>query len=406
MANTTGTPPVPVLILGTHITALGVLRILTEHGIPCQVLDETSDIIVRSRWYRPAERLLAETPDSAVLAGHLESLRIPRAVVIACSDRWSRALSGLPGELRHRFMTSMPSRETVELFVDKDRFTALVDRLGIPHPRTLLLRNVDDLDKASDEDLRVGFLKPTESQRYYLRFGTKGSFVHDRETARRLISQARDLELTFMLQEWIPGEVSNTILLDGFVDRQGTVRAMVARRRLRMDPPRIANTALDRTIPLREVAEAADATRAILAEVGYRGIFNIEFKHDARDGRFKVIEVNARPFWLIAHIARAGADLPFMAYRDAQDLPVPEVPSYQAGRYGMYEVPEIAALLRAWGSFRRPTGPVLAPWLRGDHTLLWWRDPAPGLVDLGHSSRNRIAGMVARLRSRRPGATT
>ncbi len=46
-----------------------------------------------------------------------------------------------------------------------------------------------------------------------------------------------------MLQEWIPGNMSKTILIDGFVDREGTIKTIVARRRVRMDPPRIANTA-------------------------------------------------------------------------------------------------------------------------------------------------------------------
>lgn len=401
MSTRQGASRLPVLILGTHITALGTLRILNEHGISCQVVDETSDMITRSRWYRPAERRLVETPDSDVLARFLETLSMPQAVVIACSDRWTRALSGIPAELRQRFMTSMPSRDTVELFVDKDRFTSLVDRLGIPHPRTLTLRSVADLEKATDDDLREGFLKPTESQRYYLRFGTKGSFVRDREAARQLIEEASDLNLTFMLQEWIPGGMSSTILFDGFVDRHGTVAAMVARRRLRMDPPRIANTASDVTIPIDEVAEPAAAARAILAEVGYRGVFNIEFKHDDRDGTYKVIEVNARPFWLIAHIARAGVDLPYMAYLDAQGLPVPQTAPYQVGRYGMYEIPEVAALIRAWTSFRRPNGPVIAPWTRGDHTLLWPRDPMPGLVDFWRSARRRVATTVAQARTRR-----
>jgi predicted ATP-grasp superfamily ATP-dependent carboligase len=165
---------------------------------------------------------------------------------------------------------------------------------------------------------------------------------------------------------------------------------MLARRRLRMDPPKISNTAVDVTIPLADAGPAVDMIRAILREVDYRGVFNVEFKFDERIGGFKVIEVNARPFWLIAHVAAAGLDLPWMSYLDAQELPVPTPPPYRIGRYGLYEIPDVAALLRAWGSLRRPTGPVLAPWLRGDHTLLWWKDPLPGGADIWRSVRRRL----------------
>ena len=46
-----------------------------------------------------------------------------------------------------------------------------------------------------------------------------------------------------------PGEPAKTILIDGFVDRTGKIPGMVARRRVRMDPPRLANTCSDVTIP-------------------------------------------------------------------------------------------------------------------------------------------------------------
>lgn len=392
----------PVLIFGAHITALGVLRVLEAHGITSYVVDDTRDIIVRSRWYRPAERTLAETSDSDELADFLRSLRLPSAVLMPCSDRWTRAVAGLPTDVRERFPASVPPVAAVEQFTDKGRFQALTDRLGIPHPATRLIRTLADLDLATDAELADGFLKPTESHHFHRHYGTKGSFVHSREEATRVVEQATALGVALMLQEWIPGEPSASILVDGFVDRSGRLVSMLARRRLRMDPPKISNTALDVTIPLAEAGEATEMIRAILHEVAYRGVFNVEFKYDERIDRFRVIEVNPRPFWLIAHVAAAGVDLPWMGYLDAQGLPVPTPPPYLVGRYGLYEVPDVAALLRAWSSLRRPTGPVIGPWLRGDHTLLWWSDPLPGGADLWRAVRRRLAAAARGGRAARP----
>ena len=401
MATVPPTPRDPVLIFGAHIAALGVLRLLAERGIQSYVVDATSNVIVRSRWYRPAERTLPETSDTEALDRFLQSLQMPRAVLIACSDQWALAVAGLPAETRQRFPASIAPREAVERLVDKNGFRALVDRLDIPRPRTLLIRGPADLDLATDDDLANGFLKPTESHRHNRRFGTKGFFVDSRAAALRRVEQASAAGITFMLQEWIPGNMSKTILIDGFVDREGTITAMVARRRVRMDPPRIANTCSDVTIPLAEVSECMAPLRTLLTAVDYRGIFNVEFKFDERDGQFKIIELNPRPFWLIGHIARAGVDLPWMSYLDAQELPVPAPAPYQTGRYGMYEILDATAIARAWSAFRRPEGPVLGPWLSGDRALFWWSDPLPAVSGVGQILGRRLDRMLGRFRASR-----
>ncbi len=398
MATQRPTPPVPVLIFGPHITALGVLRRLAERRVPSYVVDSTSNIIVRSRWYRPTQPTLLETSDSATLARFLESLDLPRAVLIPCSDQWTLAVAGLPTELRQRYPASVPPRAAVEQFVDKDRFRALVDRLDIPRPRTALIHDPADLDRATDEDLANGFLKPTESFRHNRHFGTKGFFIESRAQAVRLVEQASAAGITFMLQEWIPGDMSKTVLIDGFIDRDGTVTTVMARRRVRMDPPKLANTSSDVTIPLDQVREAVASARRLLGDVDYRGIFNVEFKFDERDGLFKIIEVNPRPTWFVGHIARAGLDLPWLSYLDAQELPLPEPAPYQLGRYGLYERLDAAAVFRAWRSRRRPEGSVLRPWLKGDHVLFRWNDPLPGIADMSQSLGRRMGRTVGRYR--------
>ena len=398
MPSVPATRDVPVLIFGAHLAALGVLRVLARHGIPTYVVDDTTNVIVRSRWYRPAERTLAETSDPAVLAEYLGSLELPRAVLIACSDQWALAVSGLPAELRERFPASIAPHAAIEQFVDKDRFRGLVDRLGIPRPKTIPIREPADLELASDEDLAVGFLKPTESHLNNRHFKTKGFFVESREDAERRVARARAAGITFMLQEWIPGDESKTVIIDGFVDRHGDVRALHARRRVRMDPPRLANTSCDVTIPLTELDACMPAVRTLLEATDYRGIFMIEFKFDERDGLFKIIELNARPFWLIGHVERAGVDLPLMSYLDAQELPVPAPPPYQVGRYGMYEILDATAILRAWRHLRRPAGSVLRPWLRGDRALFWFRDPMPALGGIGQSVGRRVERVLERIR--------
>lgn len=400
MASSLPNPPVPVLILGADIGPLGLLRRLARRGIPCFVADRTSDMITRSRWYRPASHTIPETRDSAVLADYLRGLDLERAVVIGASDRWALAAAGLPDDLRSRFMTSAPTRDTVEQFVDKDRFRALVERLAIPAPRSLHLDGPDDLSELTDAELERGFFKPTDSQLHRDHFHTKGSFTRSRAEAVSLLERASAAGVRLIYQEWIPGPMEATLLFDGFVDRDGKVRGIVARRRLRVQPEPIGNTCASVTIPLDEVRQPVEDVRRLLAEVAYRGAFNVEFKLDASDGLYKILEVNARPAWYCGPIAGAGVDIVWMVYLDAQSLDVPDAPAYAVGRRGVVEARDARAIIAALRSRRWPHGSVLRAWLFGDRTHFWWSDPMPAFNGLFRAVRRRFGGAPPRSASK------
>ncbi|MGD8929019.1 MAG: ATP-grasp domain-containing protein, partial [Lysobacterales bacterium] len=63
--------------------------------------------------------------------------------------------------------------------------------------------------------------------------------------------------------------------------------------------------------------EIESLARAFLAGTRYRGLANIEFKRDARDGRPRLIEFNVRGASQLALAVDSGIDLPYTAYADA-----------------------------------------------------------------------------------------
>jgi predicted ATP-grasp superfamily ATP-dependent carboligase len=388
--------------LGSHLTGLSVLRLLAAHGIPAYAADGKQDMMARSRWYRPADRLLEETSDSDRLAEYLTGLPLERAVLMPCSDTWMRAVSGLPAELRERYPTGVPARTSVEALIDKEQFRELLACLDIPRPRGFLVNDEADLAAASDSEIEGGFLKPTDSQLFAARFGGKGFWARNRSQATRRFREARDAGVVLMLQDWIPGGASHIVQVDGFVDRSGDIAGLLARRRIRMEPPRLGNTSSSVSIPLADVAEPVAHTRRIIEAVQHRGVFSAEFKYDSRDGQYKILEINARPYWYIAHTAAAGLDLVWMWYLDALELPVPRMTSYRVGVAGLYEINDAIALKRSWSSHRRLDGPVMRTWLTGRRVMFWWRDPWPGLTEVAAAIRQRI---VRNTRNQNPSAS-
>ena len=51
----------------------------------------------------------------------------------------------------------------------------------------------------------------------------------------------------------------------------------------------------------------------------------MEFKLDPRDGRYKLLDVNARTWGYHTLGAHAGVDFPYLLYRSATGHPVPSV---------------------------------------------------------------------------------
>ncbi len=72
------------------------------------------------------------------------------------------------------------------------------------------------------------------------------------------------------------------------------------------------------------VQEVVDAALQLLRAFGYHGLSQVEFKRDARDGRYKLMEINPR-LWQWHGLATAcGVDLPRIAYADLTGDTPPE----------------------------------------------------------------------------------
>ena len=71
-----------------------------------------------------------------------------------------------------------------------------------------------------------------------------------------------------------------------------------------------------------------------LKEIKYNGIFDAEFKLDHRDGLYKLIEINARPWWQNALPTKCGMNIIKAAYDHAAGNTAAEV-LHQDYRYGI-----------------------------------------------------------------------
>jgi D-aspartate ligase len=363
----------PIIALGGGITLAGALSVLHRAGIHAYAICPENDFVRHSRWYRPLA-LQHPDPKPKNLEAVLETLPLGEAVLLACSDDWLRAVAALPSRIAARFRSSTPGSHNVETMVDKWRFAQLLSSLRIPHPQTRILSSAAEFDELNDVEGAI--LKPVSSVEFAVRYGVKGYITETREQARSLL---RRLEFPILLQEFVPGPPDAGYFLDGFRDRKGAIKGLFARRRLRMFPPRLGNSTFVASVPLDELHSAVFSLEYLLDEIKYRGIFSAEFKLDPRDNSFKLIEINARPWWYVEFAARCGVDVCSMAYHDALDLPVEAATTYEVGRTCVYAPNDFRSVRDAAPGERSGWWSVLRSWMRADGIGFHWNDPGPAL---------------------------
>ncbi|HEV7596298.1 MAG TPA: hypothetical protein VGO33_14975 [Gemmatimonadaceae bacterium] len=370
------------------MTLLGVIRALAEAKIDVLALPDTQGAARASRWFRAApSSFSALTPGT--LSHALESLP-SSTVLMPCSDQWVRAVAGLPEQTRTRYPASIASVETIDVLVDKNLFRRILDRLELPHPATRLIRSAEDLSAVPDSMLGSSFLKPVSSQEFFARFGVKAFRTAGREGALSRLGQCIDAGLEMMLQEYIPGPPTNHYFIDGFVDRDGIVRARFARRRLRMSPPDFGNSTLMESVPVSDVRTGAATLDKLFASLRYRGIFSAEFKKDERNGTFNLIEVNARPWWYVEFAARCGVNVCDLAVHDALGESVETITHYELGRRCVFPYYDADALRAEIAGGRMGLLGAIRSWLGPYQPIFRWSDPLPALGEIARLGRRRL----------------
>lgn len=391
----------PALVLGyPESTVLGVIRILGRKGIPHVDVGTRGSFVSYSRWHRTWPNPREKDPSPASLQQLLAALPVERMVLIPCADQWVAAVTDLNPALAPRFPASVAPPETVRILLDKGRFAEAAAQFGIPHPRTIRLRSQDDLASVPDAVFRDMFIKPCNSKAFLTHYGVKAMRFDDRTEARAFVADAQRAGLELLLQEHIPGPAPHNYRLSGFVDRMGTICASFAYRSLRRHPRdfRGQGGACVMSIPLEEMDGAVRAVHRLLGAVRYRGVFNAQFKYDARDRLFKLLEVNPRPWVWVGFAMACGVDVIEMAYRDALGLSVKPVTEYKVGRYALDPFTDLAAGWRMLCEGRLTLGAWLRSWW-GAARLSNWDDPGPALV----STVTGVRSVVRRwLRIRQP----
>ena len=359
----------PVLILGGKENALSLVRNLGREGITVRVSgDPSASWAMASRYCSDAFRVPSDRkpadywqelllgPDSAHLHGH---------ILIPCGDDSIDFLARNTDKLAQHYLLDDAAPEQRLNMLDKQRTLELAAKVGTAAPKFWNIDADTDLEAIRSQVEFPVMVKPLNTVDFYRIFRRK-LFIIEKDYAEVIekvrLSQQHDQAV--MIVEMIPGPDSLLSSYYTYIDKDGKSLFHYTKRVLRRHP-------VNRGGATYHVAEwlpdTAAAGQHFFAGTGFRGLGNIEFKHDVRDGKLKIIEVNARFTAAQELLVHSGAPIDLILYCHLTGQKLPQFSSYKQSLIFWYPLRDFLAFME----LRR----------RNELTLMqWWRSWFPRRV--------------------------
>jgi D-aspartate ligase len=352
----------PIVIFGLsrglfHHGALGIARSAGRLGIAVHRIGRESHAPARlsrySRgWSRVPERA---TADQILELLHAHRQRIGRALLIPIDDAASVFVDEHSQALEPDYLFPRQPSGLAQALSSKREMYELCVKHDIPTPASAFPQSETELLKHAESGSFPTVLKcinagdaPVGAPRV--------AIVNDADALVAAYHEMKSPDKpNLMVQEYVPGSPETIWMFNGYFDHDSQCRAGFTGKKIRQTPPYTGATTLGVCLNNATVEEA---TVRLMAAIGYRGILDIGYRFDQRDGQYKLLDVNPRiggTFRLF--VGDNGVDVLRAMYLDLTGQEVPPAKPPQGRRW----------FVQPWD-----LASSIAYWRRGDLTLLQW----------------------------------
>ncbi|WEX08848.1 ATP-grasp domain-containing protein [Chelativorans sp. AA-79] len=373
--------PRGVAILGGAHGTLALARSLGRRGVPVWLI--TNDNPLPS-WSRHVHRTLRW--QGAADPGSVPFLRAAAAehglegfLLVPAADAEVRLVAQSVEALSAAYNIALPGWERLKWVCEKPLLYRRAAELGVDVPPTYEFSSVEEAARAEIRfpvvlKPNMGGGRDSFSRAKVARADDKDGFL----AAYREAAGQIGLD-NVVVQELIPGGGESQFSYAALWS-EGRPVAEFAARRGRQYPVDFGYTST--FVEVVEEPRVLEAARHILGDIGYHGLVEVEFKHDARDDRMRVLDVNPRPWSWFGLAAAAGVDLGAMLWDVAEGRDVAAKAARRKVSW-MYLVRDAAAGSRLVATRRLRAG----DYFRSFATVRAWAafsasDPMPGLIDI------------------------
>jgi D-aspartate ligase len=307
---------VGAVVVGGDFHGLAIARSLGRHGIPVCIIDNEYSIARFSRYtthYLHVSTLRKEQETVDSLIDVAKKLNLKGWVLFPTRDEHVAAFSRHKATLGEWFRSPTPDWETIKWAWNKWNTYSLAEKLGIDIPKTWCPRTLEELESI-DANFPLG-VKPAVKEDFFYATKAKAWRANNREELKMLWEQAviHSGSNEVLIQEIIPGDGSCQFSSCVFF-KDGESLASMEAQRWRQHPPEFGRAATYVESIVRPELEKLSVR--FLKHINYYGLAEVEFKLDPRDGKLKLLDVNARTWGFHALGSPAGVDFPYILFAD------------------------------------------------------------------------------------------
>jgi predicted ATP-grasp superfamily ATP-dependent carboligase len=219
-----------------------------------------------------------------------------RAVLITTDDLGTILLDENANLLKERFLFPEQPQGLARSLSNKKEMYYLCKRMDVPTPEAAFPTSQEDVVNYVRGAAFPIVMKGIDAWSHY---GTLRETGMDRvlilESASELLESYSKLEAAgspdVLLQEYIPGGPDSVWMFNGYFDEGSDCLLGYTGQKIRQHPPYTGFATLGSCVD-NEVVESV--TKRLMKEIGYRGPLDIGYRFDARDNKYKLLDVNPR----------------------------------------------------------------------------------------------------------------
>jgi D-aspartate ligase len=283
-----------------HYGGLGVIRSLGRLGIPVYAVHEgrlappaTSRYLSGGFvWEPPGDAADDPGPLLDGLATMAERIGGP-AILVPTDDAAAIFVAEHGGALEDRFRFPRPRAGLPRAMASKRGLYQLCDQLGIPCPKAVLPSSRAEVEAFCADATFPVVVKGAEPWLLPKGAGVRStSIVYSPERVLDLYQLVEEHRTTrLLLQEYIPPEAGQDWFFHGYCDAASRCLVGFTGRKLRSYPAQAGPTSLGRWVLNEELQRQSEE---LFQAISYRGVMDLDYRLDFRDGRYKLLDFNPR----------------------------------------------------------------------------------------------------------------
>ena len=305
------------LIIGGYVNGYSIIQELSEQGVPDIILFDTQRNA--GSYSNKIKKFVLIDSSSDALLKELQILHEEYnfIVIFPTHDIHLENLFAVYDKISTYCFIPFNEKNLLES-IDKFSQYNYCNLIGVPYPKTLEIRTVEDIAQISDYPV---IIKPKKRLDEKIRIFRNLQLYNEQDLIKnRSIIEKHILNgVSFIASEIIPGDDSNIYAYVGYRDARGQILNEWTGKKLSQYPD---NFGVFSSASNKAPGEVLQLGRKLLNGMDLKGIAEPEFKYDSRDGKYKLMEINLRSMMWNRTGNLSGVTIHYTQYSDAIGLEV------------------------------------------------------------------------------------